>query len=41
MTGDVTEIESGCPAEEEEKEKEDCESTHSIWDILYDQTYFH
>ena len=41
-TGNVTEVDSGCPAEEEEeeKEKDDCECTHSIWDILYDQTYF-
>ena len=40
-TGDVTEVDSGCPAEEEEeKEKDDCECTHSIWDILYDQTFF-
>jgi len=36
-TGDVTEVDSGCPAEEENK---DCECTHSIWDILYDPTYF-
>ena len=40
-TGYVTEIDSGCPAEEEEgEENEDCECTHSIWDILYDQTCF-
>ena len=40
-TGDVTEVDSGCPAEEEEgEEKEDCECNHSIWDILYDQTCF-
>ncbi|XP_063686303.1 uncharacterized protein LOC134820052 [Bolinopsis microptera] len=41
-TGNVTEVDSGCPAEEEEEEdeKDDCECTHSIWDILYDQTYF-
>ncbi|XP_063686268.1 uncharacterized protein LOC134820021 [Bolinopsis microptera] len=40
-TGNVTEVNPGCPAEEEEEEeKDDCECTHSIWDILYDQTYF-
>ena len=37
-TGNVTEVDSGCPAEEEEEK--DCECSHSIWDILYDQTYF-
>jgi len=41
-TGNVTEVDSGCPVEEEEEEEEeeDCECSHSIWDILYDQTYF-
>ena len=40
-TGDVTEVDSGCHAEEEEgEEKDDCECNHSIWDILYDQTCF-
>ncbi|XP_063694111.1 uncharacterized protein LOC134825851 [Bolinopsis microptera] len=42
-TGNVTEVDSGCPAEEEEEEEEeeeDCKCSHSIWDILYDQTYF-
>ena len=37
-TGNVTEVDSGCPAEEEEEK--DCECSHSIWDILYDPTYF-
>ncbi|XP_063693706.1 uncharacterized protein LOC134825461 [Bolinopsis microptera] len=48
-SGRVTEVDSGCAAEEEEEEeeeeekgeeKDDNECTDSILDILYDQTYF-
>ena len=35
-TGNVTEVDSGCPAEEEE----DKQNSPSIWDILYDEAYF-
>ena len=49
-TGDVTEVDSGCPAKEEEEETEETkeetgdvcecpEKSHSIWDILLDENY--
>ena len=47
-TGNVTEIDSGCPAPEEETEEPtdvpekecDCkDQPHSIWDVLFDETY--
>ena len=49
-TGDVTEVDSGCPVEEADEETEEtkeetgdvCEcpdNSHSIWDILLDENY--